>query len=99
MEALAEAMLAMAAPSTFHKFKVGEAVMVRDKNHCSSWKPARVTSTSPLLVKVDGWSWSTSWDEVCAKDSPPTSSESTGDALTVDFQTPAGDRTVHFKKW
>jgi hypothetical protein len=48
-------------------FSVGDVVEVRDHGHCIEWKSARVSSVQPLEVKVDGWSWSTSWDEVRAK--------------------------------
>jgi len=43
---------------------IGDAVEVRDRGHNLEWKTARVTAVRPLQVKVDGWSWSTSWDEV-----------------------------------
>jgi len=45
-------------------FSIGDAVEVRDYGHCIEWKPARVTSIHPFEVQVDGWSWTTSWDEV-----------------------------------
>lgn len=50
---------------------IGDAVEVRDKGLSSAdWKSARVVSLRPLHVKVDGWTWSTSWDEVRLKQVP-----------------------------
>jgi len=46
------------------EFNIGDAVEVREDDHCKEWKSACVTSVDPLLVKVDGWSWSTSWEFV-----------------------------------
>lgn len=45
-------------------YSIGDAVEVRDYGHCMEWKPARVTCIHPFEVQVDGWSWTTSWDEV-----------------------------------
>lgn len=47
--------------------RIGDVVEVRDRGHCPEWKTAHVTSVSPLKVKVEGWSWSTTWHEVRPK--------------------------------
>jgi len=53
-------------------FNIGDAVKVRDAPNLE-FKSARVTSVKPLLlVRVDGWSFSTSWEEVQAKEPPKT---------------------------
>jgi len=54
-------------------FRLGDLVEVRDNGHCAEWKPAVVSCLQPLKVKVYGWSFSTTWDEVRKSEEAPSS--------------------------
>jgi hypothetical protein len=62
-----------AASAVGEGFSLGDLVEVRDNGHCAEWKPAVVSCLQPLKVKVYGWSFSTTWDEVRKSEEAPSS--------------------------